>query len=247
VANSRASKGLLYPPVKIENPDSKTRQQWLSQAQNNFVCSPANAAIYAILLEVLWPFGHGIPGPHVSEKSIRQLLDQARLKLSKKPYVDPFRRMRELQGEEGFTCIIKEGSHYQLQHLDIGPKREPRQKPTAADWRKIKVNTANRCSHCGKQEPDIKLSPDHRVPRSRGGDNSLANWQPLCEQCNNLKSSACSGCVLNCRVCSWAFPETYKPIVISDDNKERIRREAEKQKMSQADFANRVLREYFNR
>jgi hypothetical protein len=247
MANARASKGLLYPPVVTENPDAQTRKQWLSHARENFVCSPANKAIYGMLLEMLWPPGHGIPGPHVSEKAIRQLLDQDRLKIGKKPYVDPFRRMRELQGEEGFTCIIKEGSHYQLQHLDVGPKREPRQKPLPADWKKIKANSANRCSHCGKQEPDIKLSPDHRVPRSRGGDNSLANWQPLCEQCNNLKSSACSGCNLNCRVCSWAYPETYKPIVISDDNKELIRREAEKLKISQADFANKVLRAFFNR
>lgn len=247
MGNARASKGLLYPPVVTENPDAKTRQQWLAQAKNNFVCSPANKSIYGMLLEMLWPPGHGIPGPHVSEKAIRQLLDQTRLDSGKSPYVDPFRRMRELQGEEGFTCIVKEGSHYQLQHLDVGPKREPRQKPLTTEWKEIKAKAANRCSHCGKQEPDIKLSPDHRVPRSRGGDNSLTNWQPLCEQCNNLKSSACSGCNLNCRVCSWAFPETYKPIVISDDNKELIRREAERSKISQSDFTNKILRGFFNR
>lgn len=199
-----------------------------------------------MLLERLWPPGHGIPGPHVSEREIRQVLDRHRQSINKDPYVDPFRRMRELQGEEGFTCIIKEGTSYQLQSLDVVQKREPRQKPPVSDWKTIKATAGNRCAHCGKQEPDIKLSPDHRVPRSRGGDNAIGNWQPLCEQCNNIKSSACSGCGMNCRVCSWAFPETYKAIVIEDDNKERIRREAEKKKMSHADVANKILREFFN-
>lgn len=248
MASSRASKGLLCLPATTPVPNEQARQQWLSTAKENFVCKgQANKVIYGKILEMLWPEGHGIPGPHVPEKSLRGFINEYRVSVGKPPYLDLFRRMRELQGEEGFTCIVKEGTLYQLQRLDLSQKREPRQKPSATDWKSIKSDSDHRCNHCGKQEPDIKLSPDHRIPRAKGGDNSFSNWQPLCEQCNNLKSSACSGCDLNCRVCSWAFPETYKALIISDDNKERIRREAEKQKIAQSDVANRILRAYFNK
>ncbi len=248
MAKARASKGLLYPPTTAPNPGAARRRQWLENASSAFVQpSRANKIIYAMLLEIMWPEGHGLPGPHVSEKEVRSQLDARRSSEGKAPYKDVFRRLRELQGEEGFTSIVKEGTYYQLQSLDIGPKREPRQKPSTSEWKAIKAQFSNRCSHCGSQEPSVKLSPDHRIPRLRGGDNSLQNWQSLCEQCNNLKSSACRGCELNCRVCSWAFPETYKPIVINDDNKELIRREAEKRKMHQAAVANEILRSYFNK
>jgi len=115
--------------------------------------------------------------------------------------------MRELQGEEGFTSIIKEGTRYQLQNLDVSQKREPRAKLSKKDWAALKEKYGYRCASCGKQEPDVKLSPDHRIPRSRNGSNELGNWQPLCEQRNNVKSNTCQGCTLNCNVCSWAFPK----------------------------------------
>jgi len=135
----------------------------------------------------------------------------------------------------------------QLQSLEIGPKREPRAKPSKDDWGTIKEKYGYRCASCGRQEPDVKLSPDHRIPRSRNGSNDLENWQPLCEQCNNMKSHACRGCELNCYVCSWAFPDEYKPIVVADDNKQLAKRAADKLKISQSDLVNTILRDYFNK
>ncbi len=155
--------------------------------------------------------------------------------------------MRELQGEEGFTAIIKEGTRYQLQSLNVSQKREPRAKLSKADWQQLKERYSHRCASCGQQEPDVKLSPDHKVPRSRNGSNDLGNWQPLCEQCNNIKSSVCGGCTLNCYVCSWAFPEEYKQLVIADANKELIRREADNRGVAQSEFVNIILRDYFNK
>jgi 5-methylcytosine-specific restriction endonuclease McrA len=227
-------------------PNKETRTKWLQNAVDGFV-APGHALknIYSILLYHLWPEGHGIPGPQVSEADIRRLIDDAQTNEGKKAYVDPFRRMRELQGEEGFTCIIKEGTKYQLVSLDISPKREPRTKPTKKLWIQLKSGSDFKCAHCGQQEPNIKLSPDHRIPRSRGGSNDDENWQPLCEQCNNAKSSACQGCSLNCHVCFWAFPETYKPIIINDDNREQIRREAEKKKLNQSELTNQILQTHF--
>lgn len=243
---SRASKGLLLPPRTATIPNRAAREKWLADTVEGFV-APGQALkdIYSLILHRLWPSGHGIPGPQVSEHEIRDLIDQARKTVDKEPYRDPFRRMRELQGEEGLTCIIKEGTKYQLVSLDVSAKREPRAKPSAKLWAKIKEDADYRCAHCGQREPAVKLSPDHRIPRSRGGTNDDENWQPLCEQCNNAKSSACQGCTLNCNVCFWAFPEEYKPIVIDDHNREQIRRAAEKQGVNQSELANSILRNHF--
>lgn len=248
MGKSRASKGLHVSPAKTANFSAERREKWLKDASNDFVAlSHANKRYYRVLLEALWPEGHGIPGPVVTQDQLRSAIDSYRAARGEGPYKDVFRRVRELQGEEGFTSIAKEGVRYQLQSLDTTTKREPRAKPSPALWKKIQSDFDFRCSHCGKQKPDVKLSPDHRKPRSRGGSNDEENWQPLCEQCNNLKSSACQGCTLNCMTCSWAFPETYKPIQIADDNKELIRREAEKKGVHQSDFVNTIIRNYFNK
>ena len=212
---------------------------------DGFVASAALKEIYGLLLHTLWPVGHGIPGPVVSEQDLRAAVNAARTAAGKGPYMDVFRRMRELQGEEGFTAIIKEGTKYQLQSLTVSPKREPRAKPSPQLWKSIKEDADFRCAHCGQREPAVKLSPDHRVPRSRSGTNDPENWQPLCEQCNNAKSSACQGCSLNCTVCFWAYPETYKPIIVQDDNREQIHRAAEKAGLNQSELANIIIRDYF--
>lgn len=246
MAKARSSKGFLLPPTVAPNISSERRQKWLDDASHGFVGSTANKVYYRLILELLWPAGHGIPGPHISEAELRAAINNFRASEGKAPYADPFRRMRELQGEEGFTSIIKEGVKYQLTSLIVGSKREPRAKPPPKMWERIKTAADFRCSHCGQQEPDVKLSPDHRVPRARGGSNDEENWQPLCEQCNNLKSSACQGCNMNCMVCSWAYPETYKPISIADDNKVQIQRAAEKKGVHQSDLVNEILRTHFN-
>lgn len=248
MAKRSASKGLLVNPRTIPNESEARRTKWLADATSGFICpQPSNRALYAIILHRLWPEGHGIPGPHVTRDELRAAINATYTTKHGGDYKDVFRRVRELQGEEGFTCIIQEGTKYQLQSLSVSAKREPRAKLPATEWRRLKEAYGHKCACCGKQEPDVQLSPDHKVPRNRGGSQEFGNWQPLCEQCNNIKSNACRGCDLNCNVCSWAFPNEYKLIVIADDNKELARRGAEKLKVSQSDLVNRVLRDYFNR
>lgn len=248
MAQNRSSKGVLLPPATALTHSESTRKEWLNSAEAAFVAPGiANHRIFRSILNELWPEGYGIPGPHVSQERIRALIDKEREAAGQPPYRDPFRRVRELQGEEGFTSIVKEGVRYQLQSLSVRPKREPRARPSRVLWSHILEAFDFRCAHCGAQAPEIKLSPDHKVPRARDGTNDDENWQPLCEQCNNLKSSACQGCQLICAVCSWAYPAEYKPIKIDDSNKELIRRQAIKRGEHQSDFVNRVLRDYFNR
>lgn len=247
MSKSRSSKGLLLPPATHPNISDEERERWLSQSIEGFVAKgQANRNYYAVILKSLWPQGHGIPGPVLSEEDVRAAVNAYRDQNNLRPYKDVFRRLRELQGDEGFTCIVKEGTKYQLQSLTVGTKRTPRGKPSKQLWVSILETSDHRCAHCGQQEPMVKLSPDHRRPRSRGGNNDDSNWQPLCEQCNIQKASACQGCELNCMTCPWAYPETYKPIILSDQNRENIRRGAEREKHNPSDYANKILRDYFN-
>ena len=217
MAKSRASKGLLVAPRTTPNESEARRERWLADAEAGFVSpSAANKLYYSVILRALWPAGHGIPGPALTERAIRAAVDGWRAEHGQGPYKDVFRRMRELQGEEGFISIRKEGTRYQLQSLDVGQKREPRERLPNLEWRRLKEQFRDTCASCGAQEPDVKLSPDHKIPRLRQGSNDLGNWQPLCEQCNNIKSNTCRGCTLNCYVCSWAFPDEYKQLIISD-------------------------------
>lgn len=44
----------------------------------------------------------------------------------------------------------------------------------------------NVCLRCGHE--DVLLTPDHVVPLSLGGNNRIANIQPLCGNCNSWKN-----------------------------------------------------------
>src|SRR5690242_20528685 len=104
---SRARQKFLSIQTPNPNGDSSNRDEWLEQTCNGFVSpSLANKAYYRAVLEELWPKGHGIPGPQVRQDRLRTAIDKFRAerKMSGKPYknyVDAFRRVRELQGEEG--------------------------------------------------------------------------------------------------------------------------------------------------
>jgi HNH endonuclease len=244
MVQSRSSKGTLFSPATGPTHTPEYRAKWLEDANGGFVApGEANHRYYSLILELLWPAGHGLPGPQVKESEIRACLDRARRDDGKHPYRDPFRRMRELQGDEGFKSILKSGISYQLQSTSVSPKREPRSRPKASLWREIRNSSDGTCAKCGLKEPDIKLSPDHRIPRSRGGSGDDFNWQPLCHQCNILKSAACQGCQRLCNVCYWAYPENYSQLDIDDHYREAIKSESVKRSLPQ----NEILRDILNR
>ena len=60
---------------------------------------------------------------------------------------------------------------------------------TPAEWCTLKRLYGDRCLKCGKQAPEVKITPDHIVPLALGGSNNIENIQPLCWSCNAAKGA----------------------------------------------------------
>lgn len=58
---------------------------------------------------------------------------------------------------------------------------------TSGEWRQLCELYNHTCLACGKREPTVKLTADHVVPVSKGGDSYITNIQPLCFPCNARK------------------------------------------------------------
>lgn len=217
------------------------RDEWIERAYEGFVSSsPSNKAIYRVILETLWPTGHGIPGPIVENNMIRNAVD----KFKGKPYLDVFRRLRELQGEEGFLGIVKQGTKYQLIHTNISPKRTPRTHLSDDKWSLVLNHYGNICACCGAHPEEKGFQQDHKVPRLHGGTDDLSNWQPLCDSCNNQKSTACRGCSKDCTKCGWAFPEFYRPITIQGPVLRMLHSYADSHRIDANALVTKLIRDY---
>ncbi len=256
MAGSRKTRGRqkflsLAPVSKKKVPGNINREKWLEEISQGFVSpSEANKCYYRVLLEELWPPDHGIPGPLVREDQLREAIDRYRKSLHAsnkpyKPYVDVFRRLRELQGEEGVTGIAREGKTYQLASLSLSEKRVPRVKLSDLDWQQIIENYKYKCAVCSRSEPEVRFQQDHKIPRTRGGGNELENWQPLCDECNNFKSTSCRGCQLECKQCSWAFPEHFAPLRLSSENIYKVRNYAADTNTNPHELLNLIVDEFF--
>lgn len=232
-------------------PGNVIREDWLEEVFQGFVSpSDANKSYYRVLLEKLWPVEHGIPGPYVKENELREAIEIFRKsrhtgRKPYKPYVDVFRRLRELQGEEGITGIGREGKTYQLVNLSVGDKRIPRIKLSESEWEQVLENYQHKCPVCNRTEPEVRFQQDHKIPRNRGGGNELSNWQPLCDECNNFKSTSCRGCQLDCQKCSWAFPRRFAPLRLSSDNIIKLRQFAANTNSDPHSLLNQIIDDFF--
>lgn len=57
---------------------------------------------------------------------------------------------------------------------------------TLQEWERLKTKYDNKCAICGKY---TKLTKDHIIPLSKGGNNYISNIQPLCRNCNSKKNN----------------------------------------------------------
>ncbi|MDY6938692.1 MAG: HNH endonuclease signature motif containing protein [Cyanobacteriota bacterium] len=230
----------------LEERSRPNRDRWIEKTYYGFVSrSQANKQYYRIILETLWPSGCWIPTPMVAMQDIRNAIETFR----GKPYTDVARRIRELQGEEGIVGLKRIGSgsgtKYQLVSLDIKPKRIPRIALKDKTWQKILQKYQNCCAVCDREITKNNAQQDHKIPRLRGGGNEEENWQPLCKECNNFKSTACRGCDLDCQDCPWAFPERLAPIKLSSSNIQKVRKMAGDRKCTPSHLLNEIIDRYF--
>jgi len=54
------------------------------------------------------------------------------------------------------------------------------------EWVKTKKHFNNKCAYCGKE---AKLTQDHFVPLSKGGEYTINNIVPACKSCNSSKNN----------------------------------------------------------
>jgi len=241
-SKARIKQEILLPP----NPEPNAlvdRDDWIDQTTKGFVTkSHANKEIYRVILEVLWPKGHGIPGPVIDRESIRKAVDEAK----GKPYLDVFRRLRELQGDEGLLGVVKQGFQYQLIDLNIYAKKMPRTSLPDDKWNLVVAHYNNVCAACGSVPDEKGFQQDHKVPRARGGTDATTNWQPLCDSCNNVKSVACRNCKEDCTKCGWAYPEFYKPIKLPGSTLRALHQYADERKLDANTLASDWILEKIN-
>lgn len=58
---------------------------------------------------------------------------------------------------------------------------------TAEVWREWCDLFGNQCVCCGRT--DVKLTRDHVLPVTKGGNSNIENMQPLCKSCNSSKNN----------------------------------------------------------
>jgi len=88
--------------------------------------------------------------------------------------------------EDYETRIYRSMTPYQRRRKNRNASQEHY---TKAEWAALKSFYRYTCLACGRQEPDIKLHPDHVKPLACGGDDSIRNIQPLCEH-DNIRKGA---------------------------------------------------------
>lgn len=160
------------------------------------------------------------PKPWVSSDELLELTGQK--------YFD--RRTRELRDQLGCdlesSYVNKYNGHaWRFKSEALAPPKD-RDYLSKSQKNKLFEDNDFTCVTCGiKISSGIRgLQADHKVPLSRGGSNNLSNWQPMCNNCNVGKRRACEGCTLNCKSCSWAYPEQYGIKTIVSISEKTLRR-----------------------
>jgi hypothetical protein len=93
---------------------------------------------------------------------------------------------------EKVEASIKEYNRTRWQIRDTNRKQRIRSAGghyTRQEWRNLKDFYNHTCLCCGKQEPEIKLTPDHVIPVAQLGTSDIGNIQPLCVKCNQMKAT----------------------------------------------------------
>lgn len=107
---------------------------------------------------------------------------------------DDYRKRKELQKLESIERLKNDPAYIKRRRRWVRDNSRRRRailfnSPgsfTDAEFADICRKYGGKCLKCGKQK---KLSADHIVPVSRGGNNLISNIQPLCMPCNTSKGA----------------------------------------------------------
>ena len=60
---------------------------------------------------------------------------------------------------------------------------------TKAQRREVYDKCGGHCAYCGKAIPYEDMQVDHIIPRRKGGQDDIGNYNPACRRCNHYKDS----------------------------------------------------------
>ena len=75
------------------------------------------------------------------------------------------------------------------------------------------------CQYCTKKFPELELTLDHIIPKSRGGENTWENLVTACKKCNQKKGSRL---LHECKMNLLKAPRKPKPTVLRRVKKGKI-------------------------
>jgi 5-methylcytosine-specific restriction endonuclease McrA len=173
MSNSRkrlfASGELIHPRGMLGKKHTEEKKQQIS---NTLKTNPESRAFRTP--KFYKKLSKALMGHIVSDETKKKLSDHGKLKIgSKNPAYINGRSQNH--------------SYYRMKRKNL--ELESLGSHTRLEWEDMKKRYNYMCVCCKRFEPEIKLSEDHIVPLSKGGDDFITNIQPLCHSCNSRKNT----------------------------------------------------------
>jgi len=119
----------------------------------------------------------------ISEKGICTVCNRKKPKINKKGRPRKYsgsERLRRIKCYNTEKCRLTRKAFKHRRRI-----HEKRGSFTGKELQELYTKYNNTCLSCGCTT--CKLTADHVIPLSKGGNNTIDNIQPLCERCNNIK------------------------------------------------------------